>query len=683
MNEELRQMMIERLKRGEELPREWAQDIFPPEKMEYELVYHGKEREGDIIANTMAVPLQEVRTFGKNGNDDWHNKLILGDNLQVLKRLLEDKKNGRLCNADGTHGVRLVYIDPPFATKQEFRGTQEQKAYNDKVIGAQFLEFLRKRLILLKEILADNGSLFLHMDWRKGHHAKLVADEIFGENCFSGEIIWKRATAHAQKQSFGIVHDTIYHYRKSPSNFVWNTQFEEHSQDHIEKYYNNIDEDGRRYSLDNLTAEGTGPARIFFGKKMSPPAGTHWRYSQQKIDELSKQGLIVMTSNNRPRFKRYLDTLEGRTIGSLLLNLPAVNSQAIEDTHYPTQKPEILLHRIIDSSSNPGDIVLDAFSGSGTTLAVAEKLGRRWIGVDRGKLAIYTIQKRLLNLKKEIGNKGKSHVAKPFTLYNAGLYDFATLQKMAREDWRFFALQLFECKDEKHKIGGLELDGKRRSSSVLVFNHHENPNIKIDEDAIRSIHRRIGDKIGRSFYIIAPRHTFAFQQDYITLDDVKYYALRIPYSFINELHRREFSALQQPKDETAVNDLVDAEGFDFIQPPMVKYKTGVKKRSGQLLQEAFIKLNDFESKARVRGGLESHGMDAFSMLLLDLDYDGEVFQLHTHLYAKDMEAADWHAWFPVESVGKQIMAVFMDIYGNESTQLITRADLKLPKKKKG
>ena len=127
-------------------------------------------------------------------------------------------------------------------------------------MGAKFLEFLRARLVLLREVLSDDGSIFLHMDWRKGHHAKLIVDEIFGESNLAGEIIWKRATAHAQRQSFGIVHDTIYYYRKSQSRFVWNTQYEAHSRQHIEKYYSNVDEDGRRYSLDNLTAEGTGPA---------------------------------------------------------------------------------------------------------------------------------------------------------------------------------------------------------------------------------------------------------------------------------------------------------------------------------------------------------------------------------------------------------------------------------------
>src|SRR5205823_9793647 len=180
MNNEFRQLVIEKLARGEELPREWARELFPPEKREYELVYYGKEREEDILAETMAVPLQPVRTFGKNG-DGWHNMLIFGDNLQVLKRLLEMKNEGKLCNADGTPGVRLVYIDPPFATRQEFRGTEDQRAYQDKVTGADSLEFIRKRLILIRELLADDGAVFVHTDWKKGHYIKALLDEVFGE----------------------------------------------------------------------------------------------------------------------------------------------------------------------------------------------------------------------------------------------------------------------------------------------------------------------------------------------------------------------------------------------------------------------------------------------------------------------------------------------------------------------
>ncbi len=497
---------------------------------------------------------------------------------------------------------------------------------------------------------------------------------MFGESNFTNEIVWKRTSAHSDSNTYANVHDTLLFYTRS-ENHPFNPQYTTYTQEYIEERYKHIGEDGRRFADGDLIGTGLkGGGYIYTWKGVTK----NWRCPIETMHQYERENRLYYTKNGVARLKRYLDDVPGMPPLDIWLDIFPVNSQAAERIDYPTQKPESLLNRVIASSSNPGDIVLDCFVGSGTTLAVAEKLNRRWIGIDRGKLAIYTIQKRMLNLKKEIGNKGKPLTPRPFTLYNAGLYDFSTLKQLPREDWRFFALQLFECKDEPHTIGGLKLDGKRRGGSVLVYDHHDNPDAKIDEEAILSIHRRIGDKISRQFYIIAPRHTFAFQQDYLTFDGVRYYALRIPYSFINELHRREFSALQQPQDETAVNDLIDAEGFDFIQPPTVKYKTGLKKRPGQLRKEAYIKLESFESKARVRGGLESRGMDAFSMLLLDLDYNGEVFQLHTHLYAKDIAAADWHAWFPAENIGEKIMAVFMDIYGNEATQIITRDEFKLP-----
>lgn len=167
------------LQNGDELSPEWGRVLFPPGKREYELVYYGKEREEDILANTMAVPLQPVRTFGKNGRNgkgEWQNMLIFGDNLQVMKSLLEMKKGGQLCNADGTSGVRLVYIDPPFATKHDFAGTEDQKAYQDKITGALFMEFLRKRLILIRDLLSDDGSVVVHLDMRKGHYLKVLLD---------------------------------------------------------------------------------------------------------------------------------------------------------------------------------------------------------------------------------------------------------------------------------------------------------------------------------------------------------------------------------------------------------------------------------------------------------------------------------------------------------------------------
>jgi len=237
MTTEQRQEIIRLLEQGEEIPSEWARILFPPEKREYELVYHGKEREEDILANTLAVPLQPVRTFGSNGGskDVWQNMLIFGDNLQVMKSLLEMKKAGKLCNADGTPGVRLAYIDPPFATKQEFRGSQDQKAYQDKVAGASFLEFLRKRLIFLRELLSEDGSIYLHLDWKKGHYVKVLMDEVFGEHNFKNQLIWHYRRWSAPSESFQNMHDTIYFYGKT-KDVIFNKVYTEATEKHKKKF---------------------------------------------------------------------------------------------------------------------------------------------------------------------------------------------------------------------------------------------------------------------------------------------------------------------------------------------------------------------------------------------------------------------------------------------------------------
>ncbi len=627
MNEEFKKMVIDALRRGEELPREWARELFPPEKREYELVYYCKEREEDIIADTMSVPLQPVSTFGKNG-EVWSNMLIFGDNLQAMKTLLQMKDRGELANADGTPGVRLVYIDPPFATKKEFRGSQDQKAYQDKIVGADFLEFLRKRLILLKQLLSDDGSIYLHLDEKKGHYVKVLMDEIFGEQNFQREIIWDISVLSGFKtQALNWIrgHDIIYYYSKNNVSRMFNKLSVPHRQEYLDRF-NKKDENGRRYF------DGRGE-RIY-------------------LDDVIKKGKTI-----------------GDVWGDIMSFQQIPTSK--ERIDFPTQKPEALLERIIKATSNKGDVVLDVFAGSGTTCAVAEKLKRRWIAIDCGKLSMYTIQKRMLTLRAKIGNSGGPLKCSPFTLYNAGLYDFSTLKKLPWRDWRFFALGLFGCKDEPHTIGGLSLDGKLKGSSVLVFNHIENQGRRIDEETIQDIHSAIGKKIGRKFFIIAPRGVFDFQQDYIDLGNVRYYALRIPYSMINELHKRDFTALQQPNDEAAVNETVDAVGFDFIQPPRVDWTAGVKKRKGQLFDEACLKIKQFESRARLRGEDTRGGLETFSMLMLDFDYDGKVFDLDAVYYAHQLEADEWQAWFPIEKIGENVMAVFLDIYGNEARDIIS------------
>jgi site-specific DNA-methyltransferase (adenine-specific)/adenine-specific DNA-methyltransferase len=638
MNDEQRQEIIRRLQQGEELSPEWARILFPPEKREYELVYHGKEREEDIIANTLAVPLQKVRTFGKNGND-WHNMLIFGDNLQVMKRLLEMKSTGALCNSDGTAGVRLIYIDPPFATMQEFQGADEQKAYQDKVTGARFVEFLRKRLILLRELLAQDGAIYVHLDWKKAHYIKVIMDEVFGDNNFRNEIIWHYPGREMHiNTKFNAKHETILFYARSSSGVIRMAQ--------VAVPY-------------NKAARLKGLRRKVHRDK----DGREWVWETR-----------AQSAGQKP-YKRYVDEIisQGRPLSDVWSDLQFLRGNHPERTGYPTQKPATLVERIMRASTAEGDLVLDAFAGSGTSCAVAETNNRRWIGIDCGKLSIYTVQKRMLNLRKLVDGKSMQITPKPFDLYNAGLYDFTKLRELSWDAWRFFALKLFQCRDEQHKIGGIQFDGYLKGSSVLVFNHQKQPGVRVDEETIESIHEALGSKVGARMFVIAPALVFDFQQDYLTLDGVRYYALRIPYSIIHELHQREFAALKQPADELAVNDTVDAVGFDFVRRPELEYESGKNKLKGELFEEGFIKIKTFRSEAVVREPVRKKGnRETLSMVMLDYDYDSEtdVFDLDAVFYAEAIEKANWEVRFPVESVGSRVMAVFVDIYGNEAREVI-------------
>jgi site-specific DNA-methyltransferase (adenine-specific)/adenine-specific DNA-methyltransferase len=369
------------------------------------------------------------------------------------------------------------------------------------------------------------------------------------------------------------------------------------------------------------------------------------------------------------------------------LDIYPVNSQAAERVGYPTQKPESLLGRIISSSSKPGDIILDAFAGSGTTLAVAEKLGRRWIGIDCGKLAIYTIQKRLFNLRREIGNKGKPLKPQPFTLYHAGLYDFSRLKRLPWADWRFFALHLFQCRDEPHTLGGVELDGYRGAEHVLVFNHLLGGGVSLDEGFVADLHRQIGSKLGSRFFIIAPAASVAFLEDYLELGHTRYYVLRIPYSIINELHTRDFEAITQPLDETQVNETVEAVGFDFIWPPEVACRYLIQPRPGELIDEAVIQFDTFKSKAMVRGATQKGNLETLSLVMVDYDYPAKVpheaepppFEMDQVFYAGDLAKNGWAVRLPLEMLGQQTMLIYLDIYGNEFREVKSRAEFEQEK----
>lgn len=388
--------------------------------------------------STVYYPAQRKEVYGQE-KDGWLNKIFWGDNLQVMSHLLKEYRGK----------IDLIYIDPPFDSKADYKKkiklkgkeisndqtTFEEKQYGDIWTNDEYLQFMYERLILCRELLSDTGSIYLHCDSHQSHYLRILLDEVFGENCFVNEIIWRKSNSHNDGNKFGCITETIFFYAKS-SSYIYNKQF----YDMDEKSYNLIEEEtGRKYKSVSMNAAGSGEPRYFNDKLLYPPLGTHWRWSQERINNALSQNppKIFFTANGVPRYKQYMDEMQGNPVQNLWVDemeeLPienlwmdfmAIASQSNERTDYPTQKPEALLERIIKTSSNPGDLIFDCFMGSGTTQAVAMKLGRRFIGADINLGAIQTTTKRLINVANELnGQLGNEDKYTGFEVFNVNNYD--------------------------------------------------------------------------------------------------------------------------------------------------------------------------------------------------------------------------------------------------------------------
>lgn len=397
--------IIRYLEQGKPLPERYRFLLFE-DKREVELVWNGKS---NFVSNVV-LPFQVIEQVDEPRAEKdlrlqmdlfdldnrgrqlkgWTNKLIWGDNKLILSSL----KNGPLREEiEENGGIKLIYIDPPFDVGADFSmnieigdeeftkapSVLEELAYRDTWGKGtdSFIAMIYERLMLMRDLLADDGSIYVHCDWRVNSILRLALDEVFGSSNFLNEIIWayfafKRSTA----KKFPQKHDTIISYRKSRSKFIWHTQYVPHSEEYLKRWKK--DEDGRLFRDDvNPTKGGT---RII-----------------------------------------YLDEIPGDIVDSVWTDIPPVNPMAKERVDYPTQKPEALLERIIKASSNSNDIVADFFCGSGTTLAVAEKLGRKWIGSDLGKFAIHTSRKRLVQVQRDL--KKEDNEFRAFEILNLGKYE--------------------------------------------------------------------------------------------------------------------------------------------------------------------------------------------------------------------------------------------------------------------
>jgi DNA modification methylase len=385
------------------------------------------------------------------------NQLYYGDNLDVLRRHIKDES------------VDLVYLDPPFKSNQDYNvlfaerdgsGAASQiKAFEDtwwwnQTAAAEFeaiverggkvsevmqafkrflgpndmlayLTMMAPRLVELHRALKSTGSIYLHCDPTASHYLKLLMDAVFGAVNFRNEVVWERTTGRKSVSQYGRVHDILIFYSKSKA-MSWNPPAIPQTVETVRGHDLLRDNDGRLYRLSDLSGAGQGPPRRFGNQIIDPPSGRHWMFDQEGIDRLTQDGRIEFSRGGKPRLKKYLDELPEITVRDVWTDIEPINSGAAERLGYPTQKPEALLERIIQASSNEGDLVLDPFCGCGTTIAVAQRLGRQWIGIDITHLAISLIKSRLRDAFGEDIAKTYEVIGEPTSVPDA--------ERLARED---------------------------------------------------------------------------------------------------------------------------------------------------------------------------------------------------------------------------------------------------------
>ena len=467
LTEQEQQEIIRYIEADKPLPDKFRFLLFG-DKREVELVWNGKSGEvcNIVLPFQVIEQVDEPRAekpsdtklqgglFDERGRQlkGWTNKLIWGDNKLVLSSL----KNGPLRDEiEKQGGIKLIYIDPPFDVGADFSmdieigeetftkkpNILEEIAYRDTWGKGtdSFIAMIYERLILMRDLLAEDGSIYVHCDWRVSSYVRLVLEEVFGKDNFRNQVIWKRTGARSGTVGFNIIDDSILFFSKS-ERVIWNTQYLPYSKDYLDDFFRYRDEADRRYRLTVLTAPGkrTGSSGDPWRGYNPTQRGRHWAFPkymrpklknpstenlQAALDELDEMGRVHWPEKEDgvPSFRQFEDEMEGVELQSVWTDIMPVGAQALERIDYPTQKPEALIERIIKASSNEGDLVVDFFLGSGTTSAVAEKLGRKWIASDLGKFAIHTTRKRLIGVQRVLKAEGKDYRA--FEILNLGRYE--------------------------------------------------------------------------------------------------------------------------------------------------------------------------------------------------------------------------------------------------------------------
>jgi adenine-specific DNA-methyltransferase len=646
----------------------------------------------------------------------WFNRLIYGDNLLAMAALLAGDENTPSLRGK----VDLIYIDPPFDSKADYRtkitlpgGDVEQKptvieqfAYSDTWADgtASYLAMIVPRLCLMRELLSDKGSIYVHLDWHIGHYVKLAIDEIFGKDNFLNEIIWKRKGGSANPLNrLGTVTDSIFWYSKTqePIFILQYDKESENTKDYIEERFTNVDEKGRKFRRSPLVSPNPRPNLTYDYKGYSPPKNG-WAISLEKMKEWDAEGKLYFPQAKTQRIERkiYLDEYKGQPVQNLWTDIFVVNPVAEERLAYDTQKPEALLERIIKSSSDENSLVADFFGGSGTTAAVAEKLGRRWITSDLGKPACMIMRKRLIDQSarpffyQAIGDyqveAARSTLGKKFRVGDLaqivlGLYGALPLaaEDNPNRNLGFLTQRRQVAKDEKDPAlcASAPLRETERRTLVFVDSPQKLTGLTTLKKAqeLRASHLGGWEKV----VVLGWNFTADIGEVITNLNDAKLEVLVIPPDLLDRLKKSGgFEKLKTDFDAQRIR-------FSSLQYVTIKPIERKAIASGEVLTvelENYVLLSpdalnlEAKDKERLQKITASDPLALVEYWSVDPDYDGEVFRSVWQDYRGNTDNDDdaLHVvrkavlnGLPVKSGSRRVCVRVVDVFGYEAEVIKT------------
>ena len=614
-----------------------------------------KDLEGGIFNPSQYYPESK---YSENYPKDWKNKLIWGDNKLVMSSLIKQGWAGK---------INLIYIDPPFFTGADFTiriklvdeqiekepSIIEERAYKDTWSGgiASYLKYMYERLVLMREILAENGSIYVHLDWHVGHYVKVMMDEIFGYENFRNEIVVKRIKKNVSEyemvKSLNTDQDIVLFYSKTQET----------------KIFPPTKKSGKEPRLHSFEASGyrTGMDYELFGFKPNP--GNHWRWSKERAKRAIEEGML--RANPRTGKPEYLVIKEEEVIGTIWNDIPAYSF----GYQFNTEKSEALLKRIIEISSNPGDIIADFFCGSGTTLAVAEKLGRRWIGCDLSKFAIQVTRKRLLDIhnSKDLKNENKKEYgnpARPFELWNIGNYETVYWQER-QDEYLVFMLKLYQAAP---LTGFRYLHGRKGDRTVHIGPLNAPVTMEDVEKVViecRNNNLNKADILGWEWsYEVNELAKTSAKKNGIDLK-----LIQIPS--VNEIKSSlvgfDVQLLKVPEQ------IIEKELIKYIKFPEVAYLEIESKINGN---EVTLKINDFQlSPTAELAEIANKVKDSRELIdywAIDWDYKEDTFHNQWQSFrVKKNPRVDYQARHKYEDIENyEIMIKVVDVFGNDTNKVI-------------